>query len=170
MDSRQVGRLVRAIAIACCTVSCSWRGDLVSSREQTDGTLRARIRLFTMKPVIVLANYQATLEVAAAGSERWREITAWDSDDPVNVQVKFVTDRLVYAFATSKFVVTTNAGHDWSIWDAWQETPQLNFTKIEEVQIASDGTGRMVLRYPVDKRDGFAQLRTQAYGRQWAIE
>jgi photosystem II stability/assembly factor-like uncharacterized protein len=110
---------------------------------------------------------------ASAESNDWHEIMQFRHDDPVLIpreQVHFINDQTAYAFMGWTYAVTTDGGKTWSVWTAERDLPNwqcCNYKLIRDVQLAADGTGKMIFN-PVPNRQGeVPELRTRDYGRHW---
>jgi hypothetical protein len=181
-DSIGVAFLMRIVSVrlragvwACglVLVAASWgcRGDVVESWEATNHTLKVRVRKFKERPdLIVMPNFHFSFEVAAPQSKQWREIMSWIVDDPIPVQrqqVQFVSERVVYAFGNWQYVVTTDGGRTWSVWDAKRKIPRFRIALIAKVHILPDGTGEMVVTGKSDSEISDVSLSTTDFGVHW---
>lgn len=154
----------------------SRRGENVHETwEASNHILKIRIRKFDERWPFLPHNY-FTVETAAAGSEKWRERLSWRGDEGTPIypeQVQMVNEQFVYAFATTTYVVTTDAGATWSEWDAERKLPSLPYpgqVALLEPRVSADGRGTMVLHYR--DKNGFtkAQLNTTDYGVRWTLK
>ena len=137
--------------------SACWprRGNhVLDTWEATTGPLKIRIRKFDEKHSDFLPRNYFAFEVAAAGPDEWREILTWRGDEGAPIRrerVQIVNPQVVCAFVGTKYVVTRDAGHTWSEWEAVREVPDLPYpyqVSIREVHLSSTGSGTMVLHYP----------------------
>jgi len=108
-------------------------------------------------------------------TDRWREIMTFRHDDPVPIprdNVRFVSDRLAYAFMGWMFAVTTDGGVNWSVWNAENDLPSwkcCHYRAIGDIHIETDGSGTMtLLAFPDDVE--VWTLRTTDFGKHWTLE
>jgi hypothetical protein len=75
-------------------------------------------------------------------------------------QIRFVLDHVAYVFIGNFYMVTTDSGRTWFVWDANKELPAEQFMQrynlwpaIKEMNVQSDGTGTMRLYSYLNKRE-----------------
>jgi hypothetical protein len=104
------------------------------------------------------------------------QIMTFRHDDPVPINkngVVFLNDNIGYVFMGWMYAVTTDGGSSWHVWSADKDLPGwkcCNYELIQDVHLASDGTGRMKLN-PIPQRQGeVPELHTKDYGRHWSAD
>jgi hypothetical protein len=135
-----------------------------------------RITAYREKGVI-LPGVVFVFRSAPANSDKWQDVLTVRGDEPIPIrrnQLSFVSDRTGYGFIGTYYLVTTNAGNDWSIWDAEkrlldaENQKQTNVTPyIEEVQMEPDGNGRLRFFKSVSKPERGPDMFTSDYGLHW---
>lgn len=110
-------------------------------------------------------------QAAPEGSKDWREIMSLRQDDPVPIprnQIRFVNDQIGYIFMVYNYAITTDGGATWFVWNIVEDLPgwHQNRVAIEEVQIAPDGKGVMMLTS--FSKQKAPNLYTEDYGRNWS--
>lgn len=113
---------------------------------------------------------------AVDGSNHRVPIMTFRHDDPVPINKKgvvFLNGDIAYVFMGWMYAVTTDGGSSWQVWSADKDLPGwkcCNYELIEDVHLASDGTGRMRLN-PIPQRQGeVPELQTKDYGRHWSAD
>src|SRR5437588_8067284 len=113
---------------------------------------------------------------AIDGSNNRREIMTFRHDDPVPINkngIAFLNDDIGYVFMGWMYAVTTDGGSSWHVWSADKDLPGwecCNYRLIQDVHIAPDGTGRMILNPIPHRRGEVPELHTTDYGRHWSLE
>jgi hypothetical protein len=92
-------------------------------------------------------------------------------DDPIPIrrnQVRFVNDRVAFAYMGWMCAATADGGATWSVWDARTDSKWCcSYELITDVRLESDGTGTMTLN-PVQNPTGEKpELHTKDFGRHW---
>jgi len=111
---------------------------------------------------------------ALTGSDDWKEIMRFRHDDPVPIpreQVNFIDDQIGYVYMGWMYAVTTDGGRNWSVWTAERDLSNwkcCNYKLIRDVQLAADGTGKMVFNRVPGRQGEVPELRTRDYGRSWS--
>jgi hypothetical protein len=149
------------------------RGEVFDKWETANQSFKIRVTEYAEKNPVVLTHFFYVFEVFPAGSDGWHKITAVRTDDDIPIpreSVRFVNVKTGYFFMSSKYAVTTDTGHTWTVLDAEKDLPdwQTNGTYIKEVQIAPDGSGTMTLP-PFAGRKGYI-LKTTDYGQHWSVD
>lgn len=92
-------------------------------------------------------------------------------------QIRFVSDQIGYIFRDSYYMMTTDGGLTWLVWDANRELPVKEFMQqynlwpaIEDIELQPNGTGKMRLYQYLTAREKGPLLLTADYGRHWKIE
>lgn len=146
--------------------------DQIEVRNQT---FKIRITAYTEKGVLLPGVY-FVLRSAPVNSDQWKDVLAVHGDEPIPLrreQLGLVTDRTGYGFIGTHYLLTTNAGNDWSSWDAEKHLPDDEYQRtnraryIEEVQILPDGNGRLRLGRFSSERERGPDLFTSNYGLHW---
>jgi len=151
------------------------RGPLRDKWELENKGFRIRITEYEEKHPAFLTHFYYVFESMPAGESRWREVMTFEHDDDVSMrdQVRFVDDRIAYAFMGWIYAVTTDGGGTWSVWDAAKDLRNwecCNYRLIRAVQVAADGQGTMTLNPIPQRRGEVPQLHTRDYGQHWAVE
>ena len=149
-----------------------YMGNVTESWETSNQTFKLRVDRCAEENSFVPGAYYV-FQSAPSNSDAWREIMTFRHDDPVPIpreQVRFVNDRVGYAFMGWMSAVTTDGGASWSVWSADKDLPKLqccNYQLIKDMRLEPDGTGVMILN-PISQSRGEApELRTKDYGRHW---
>jgi hypothetical protein len=91
---------------------------------------------------------------------------------PIN-QVRFITDEVAYVYMGWMYSVTTDAGKTWRLWDAEKDLPGWKCCDpglIRDVAISAQGTGTLTLRPDSGQPEKLLFLRTNDFGRHWAVQ
>lgn len=151
------------------------RGDLIEEWETANTTFSVRITAYEEEALIHPGAYYI-FQSAPIGSENWQQIMDLKFDDPVPIpreQVRFVGDRIGYAFMGETYAVTTDGGHTWTLWNSdaeLRDRVDVRSRSIERVNVSADGTGIMHLYANPFQQGAAPTLRTQDYGRHWSLE
>src|SRR5262249_260078 len=119
-----------------------------------------------------MPNTYFALEASRTGAGQWHEILEWKLDDPTTIprhRFQFVGERVFYGVGSDKFVVKTDNGDTWSVWDSKRELHNLKHSDIREVRLDADGTGTMVVDHRTNGRSDPVGLMTQDFGKHWAL-
>ena len=152
---------------------CSPRGKVIENWQVGNDAFDVRVDAYSEKGVGFVwgAFYVFTAKSRDTGT--WHEVMKFRHDDPVPIpreQIRFVTDKIGFIFMGWMYAVTTDAGHNWSVWDAQSDLANwqcCNYGLINEVSLQPNGTGKMVL-HPIDRRRGeVPKLCTTDFGRHW---
>jgi hypothetical protein len=144
--------------------------------ETANSAFKIRVTSYAEENGGIVAGAFYVVRSSAARSDDWQEIMTFRHDDPVAIpreQVRFVNDRIGYVFMGWKYAVTTDAGSKWSVWSAEKDLPNwqcCNYRLIQDVRIAPDGTGTMILNPIPQRRGEVPELRTKDYGQHWELE
>lgn len=151
----------------------SARGEVYDSWETANAVFKIRIAAYKEMAAFTPGAYYV-LQSTAIGSNDWREIITIKTDEPHPIrreQLRFVSDHVAYIFMSTYYIVTTDGGHTWFVWDGNRDVPngrQYNLSPApKEVDIQPDGTGRMVLYPFFQEREKGPDLYTTDYGRHW---
>jgi hypothetical protein len=173
MNYKNAGLVCFLCAVIVVANSCARRGDhVIETWETTNQTFKVRVRQYDENASIVLPHYYYTFEASAPGSDQWREIMTVRTDDAIAIprqQVQFLGNQIAYAFMTTKYAVTTDAGHSWSVWDANEKLTDLKYRNgafIKDAHVSPDGSGSMVLASRSDVTE-LTRLHTSDYGQHW---
>lgn len=151
------------------------RGKVLEEWQTANTTFRVRVTAYKEKALIIPGAYYL-FQSAPIGSDKWQEIMTLKFDDPVPIpreQVRFVGDRIGYAFMGETYAVTTDGGNTWTLWNsevALKDRVDLLSRSIERVDVNPDGTGKMQLYEHPYQKGAVPILRTQDYGRHWSLE
>ena len=114
-----------------------------------------------------------TFSSAPVGSDRWKEITTFRHDDPIEIrrnQVSFVSDDVGYIFMGSMVAATNDTGKTWSVWDGCKQTTAIqmcNYEGIKAIDLRSNGTGTMTVNPNGPDRLPLPTLHTADFGHTW---
>ncbi len=137
--------------------------------EVSNNVFKVRVTAYAEENPGFVGGAYYVFESAPSSSNDWRKITTVHSDDPVPIprqQIRFVSSHVGYAFMIWMYAITTDGGVTWNVWNAFDQLPQWrDHPAIDQVQIDSDGTGRMTFRAA-----GVPQLRTTDYGKHWTAQ
>lgn len=151
------------------------RGKVLDRWETTNATFRVRVTAYKENVLIVPGTYYV-FQSAPVRSEVWQEIMTLKFDGPAQIpreQVRFVDDRVAYAFMGETYSVTTDGGHTWTLWNseaALRNQPDVVSRSIKMVSIRADGTGTMQLYEHPYQKGATPTLRTEDYGRHWSLD
>jgi|SRR5215467_5465031 len=147
------------------------RVKLIESWEWSGKTLRFRVEAYGESTFVGGAYYD--FRATPVNSENWETIMTFRHDDPVPIprgNVRFVNNEVAYAFMGCKYVITSDSGKTWNLWNAEKDLPGwqcCNYQLIDEVQLNPDGLGRMILKPIRGRRGELPELRTTDFGRHW---
>lgn len=178
-------RALKRIAIVVLVVGCVIRlsfalqDQVYDQLEITNDTFKMRITAFSERGQFLPGVY-FVFQTARSGSDKWGELLEVRADDPYPLrpeQLGLVSAQVGYAIIGSHYMVTTNGGHDWSLWEAEKQLPLDEYIarhnlspSIEAVHIQRDGTGRMRLHQPFRERERGPDLVTRDYGVHWTLD
>ena len=140
------------------------RGRAVETWQTDNGHLKIRITSYEEDDAFLAGTYYG-FESAQLDSDSWQEFMVFRYDDSHEIprdQVRFVTDRVAFAFLGTMFGVTTNGGATWSVTDMTDQFPDRIERHIHHADIGADGLGELYLY-------GCQQLTTNDYGQRWQI-
>ncbi len=147
--------------------------------EVTNQNFKIRITAYAEKGVMLPGVYYV-FRSAPINSDKWQDVLTARGDEPWPIrreQLGMVSDRTGYGFMSTYYLVTTDAGNNWSIWDAEKRLLDLDNQKqtnltpyIEEVQMQPDGNGRMRFRKSVSKQERGPDVYTSDYGVNWFVK
>lgn len=150
-------------------------GDTVESFETSNHTFKLRVdrhaEVGGFMPALGGAYY--VFRSAPAGSDSWRDFMRFRHDDPNPIprdQVRFLNERVAFAFIGWMYAVTTDGGVTWSVWSADRDLPKwrcCNYRLVKDVKLESDGTGKMTLNVIPDRGET-PVLHTKDFGRHWS--
>jgi hypothetical protein len=148
-------------------------GKLIETWETTNKTFKVRVNKYAEESGGFVAGAYYAFESTRVVSDKWKEFMIIHHDDPDPIpheQVRFVNDQVGYVFMVYKYAVTTDSGDTWALWDIVKDLPdwQRSRAAIKEVQIAPDGSGKMILT-PFTNQPA-PELHTKDYGRHWSVE
>ena len=152
----------------------SQRGTKINETwETTNGTFKVKVTSYAEENGGFVAGAFYVFQSSSAASHGWHEVMTFRHDDPVAIprdQVRFVNAQIGYIYMGWKYAVTTDSGANWTVWTAEKDLPNwqcCNYRLIQEVRLAADGTGTMILK-PIPQRAGeVPQLRTKDFGQHW---
>ncbi|HEY3581097.1 MAG TPA: hypothetical protein VGK82_11155 [Pyrinomonadaceae bacterium] len=162
--------IITVLAVMCVRSQDSRMGQREIERWETrNNAFKIRVIAHPEEGGFVAGAYYV-FQSAAADNGDWRDIMIVHHDDPVKIprqQVRFLSDRVGYAFMLYSYAVTIDAGASWSVWYAPTDLPQWLNTRanIANVLIFPDGTGTMSLRTSTD--EPAPELHTRDFGKHW---
>jgi hypothetical protein len=170
---------VTLIVVAAALGWLYWRttprmGAVFETWETANQTFRIRVDAHTEEHAFLPGAYYV-FRSAPSGSNNWRNIMTFRHDDPNLIprdQIRFVNDRVAFAFIGWMYAVTADGGVTWSVWEAGRDLPDwlcCNYRLINDVQLNADGTGTMTLQPIQDRQGEVPQLRTKDFGRHWSV-
>lgn len=178
-------RKLKRIAILVLVVGCVIRlgfalqDQVYDQREIMNETFKMRITAFSERGELLPGAY-FVFQTARVGSDEWGDLLTVKGDEPIPLrpeQLSLVSSQVGYGIIDSHYIVTTNGGDDWSLWEANKQLPVDDYQakhnlwpSIEEVQIEADGTGRMRLRRFLNERERGPDLVTRDYGVHWSLD
>lgn len=153
------------------------RGDeMYDQTEVANERFKMRITAYKEKGVFLPGVY-FVFRSAPVESDKWQDVITVKGDEPISIrrqQLGFVAPRIGYGFIGSHYMVTTDAGSNWVIWEAEKKLLDDEYQKrnnlspyIEEIQLQPDGIGRMRLRKYFNDRERGSDLLTVDYGLNW---
>jgi len=119
-----------------------------------------------------------TCESAPVGTNDWREFKSFRGDDAVplsrlNQRFRFVNAKTAYFYTTDDFLVTLDAGLNWSIWKSIlpRSDGGRAYWAITEAHVESDGAGKAKLwNYDEQIKDAVSlEFSTKDYGQSWDV-
>jgi hypothetical protein len=180
ISSRRLAGLMLIVGLLFCGVyyfNSSAQGRAYYDFEVANAKFKIRVTAYREKVTFALPGAYYVFESAEADSTSWHKIMTLRIDEPYRLprdQVRFVNENSAYIFISTYYMVTTDGGHTWSIWNAEKDLPDRRkhnlSSAIREVDMKSDGTGRMML-YPLPgSRGGTPELHTTDYGQHWSVK
>jgi hypothetical protein len=155
----------------CC--GCSSKGNVAEIWQIGNKAFDVRVDAYSEKGVGFVRGAYYVFTAKPHDTSKWSEVMTFRHDDPVPIpreQIRFVTDKIGFIFMGWMYAVTTDAGHDWSVWDARSDLANwqcCNYGLINDVNLQPDGTGKMILN-PIEGRRGeVPKLCTRDFGRHW---
>jgi hypothetical protein len=151
------------------------RGAVYDTWETTNNNFKFRMTAYYEEGIYMPGAFY-TCESAAIGSNEWQEFKAFRGDDAVplsrlNQRFRFVNDQTAYFYTADDFLVTIDAGRNWSVWKPI--FPKSNghriYWAILEANVEVDGTGRAKLEaYDEEtKKSVSLEVNTEDFGRAW---
>lgn len=156
------------------------RRSKIFDRYQVEGvTFKIRVSGYYQAFPFSLPGARYVFESAPINSENWQEIVTYDADQRIPLrkdQIHFVGDQIAYAYVAYYYMVTTNGGAKWFVWDANKELPTEEIMErynlwpgVETVEMHSDGRGTMTLLPFISSRERGPKLHTSDYGHYWSL-
>lgn len=102
--------------------------EIYDQREVANESFKMRITAHKEKGVFLPGVY-FVFRSAAVESDKWQYVKTVKGDEPISIrrqQLGFVGPRIGYGFIGSHYMVTTNAGNNWAIWDAEKQCSTTN--------------------------------------------
>jgi hypothetical protein len=143
---------------------------VIEAWETTNEKFKVRVTAYAEENGGFVPGAYYVFESSPARSNAWREIMTLRHDDPVKIpreQVRFVNDKVGYAFMVYDYAVTTDGGVSWFVWNIVKDLPNWlhNRPSINDIRIAPDGSGTMTLTSFTNQEA--PSLKTDDYGRHW---
>lgn len=167
--------ILGALIIAAIGLFKPWIGDVVETWQAENQSFKLRIEMRQERFCFAVCGAYYVFQSAPVGSDNWREIFTDHHDDPNPIpheQVCFVSEQVGYMFFGSKYVVTTNGGLTWHMWEAEKNMPFKNhklYPSVVEVNVEPNGRGKMRLHTVADKPLNQLELQTADFGRSWKL-
>jgi len=164
--------LIVALVVAFVGITKPWIGDVTETWQAGNGSIKVRVEN-RAENLAWLPGAYYVFQTMPPGSNRWREIMTFRHDDPGPIprgNARLVGDKVGYLFMGWMYAVTTDGGVTWSVWNAEKDLPNwdcCNYGLIKDVNIESDGTGKMILSPISGRRGEVPELRTNDFGRHW---
>lgn len=150
------------------------RGKVIESWQTGNNTFNIRVTAHSERLSLPgLGGAYYVFDSNSVGSDRWTEFLVFRHDTSVWIprdQIRFVTPEVAYVFMGWVYGITTDKGATWSVWDAEKDLAGwkcCNYSLIQDVQIAPDGTGTMKLNPVSGLKGQIVELHTRDYGRHW---
>ena len=151
---------------------------LYDQKEIASDRLRIRIRAYKENGVFIPGVY-FVLQSAPVESDKWRNVITVKGDEPWPLrseQLGFVAPDIGYGFIGGYYMVTLDAGSNWSIWQADKNLVSDDYQKqnnlapfIEAIHLNTDGTGRMTLHKYFAALERGPDLHTLDFGLHWEL-
>ncbi|MBA3351999.1 MAG: hypothetical protein H0U23_06160 [Blastocatellia bacterium] len=128
---------------------------------------RIRVTTYAENPGFVPGAYYV-FESARLSSTDWHRIAVFRHDDPVPIprdQIRFISDKIAYVFMGWVYAVTTDAGTNWSVWEAPGKIQ--NYRLIQDVELRGTGVGTMRCEVIASRGYETQEFKTDDYGRTW---
>ncbi len=156
------------------------RQDLLFDQlEIANADFKLRITAYKERFVLLPGVYYVC-QSTSVRSDNWRTVLTVKTDEPHPIKrdrVRLMSNRIGYIFMGSFYMVTTDRGDTWSIWDGHKNLPdqqyreQLNISPyIEEIEMQSNGVGVMRLYKYFSERERGPDLVTSDYGLHWLVK
>jgi len=135
-------------------------------------TFKFRVEAYDERNTFVGGAYY-DFRSAPISSENWQTIMTFRHDDPVPIprkNVRFVNEEVAYAFMGWKYVITTDSGKTWSLWNAEKDLARwqcCNYQLIKDVEVKRNGSGKMIMEPIPGRRGELPELHTTDFGRHW---
>ena len=153
------------------------RGAIYDSWETANNQFKVRITAYYEEGIVMPGAF-FICESAPVGSNEWQEFNAFRTDEAVRISVfrerfRFANDQTAYFYPQDDFLVTTDAGRNWS-------TVRTIFPKpggpplywaIAEARVEADGKGQAKIEaYDDEAKDRVSlEVNTEDYGRSWSV-
>ena len=147
--------------------------------EIANQQFRIRIKAYKEKAVFLPGVY-FIFQSAPVEIDKWRDVVTVKGDEPWPVrpqQLGFVAPDTGYGFIGGYYMVTRDAGANWSIWRADKNVGSEDYLRrynlapfIEEVELSADGNGRMRLHKYFNAREQGPDLHTADFGLHWGLK
>lgn len=153
------------------------RGAVYETWETANSAFKIRMAAYYEEGIYMPGAFY-TCESASIGSSDWREFKAFRGDDAVplsrlNQRFRFVNDLTAYLYTADDFLVTTDAGRNWSVWKPIlpKSNGQWIYWAIIEAHVEIDGRGRAKLEaYDDEAKKGVSlEVKTEDYGKTWSV-
>jgi len=150
--------------------------DILESWQAQNDKFKIKVTSFNeWNPVGLVNGAYYVSKSAPLQSDKWVEIMTFrhDDPDPINREgVNFVNEDTAFVYMVRQFAVTTDAGNNWTVWDASKDknlSVRLNYEIIKNVKIRADGSGEMLLQ-SISSGEPSRTLFTIDYGRTWTSQ
>ena len=112
------------------------------------------------------------LKARNSGDKKWDEVTTFLADDPIDIprdNLKLINPKTVMFFFNEKFVVSTDLGGTWSLWDTTKDIkPGCPYASwIKTVTVDENGSGVMTVECPSNTDPNTRLFNTVDSGKTW---
>jgi hypothetical protein len=174
------GALIVLIGVSVLLYASSQRRKAFDEFEVAGPTFRIRVSAYHDSAPLSLPGALYVFRSAPLNSESWHEILTYKADEPVSItddRIRFVHNHIAYAYLGNYYMVTTDSGSKWFVWDANKQLPvqeimqQRNlWPAIKAIEMQPDGRGTMTLFPYLNKGEKGPSLKTSDYGYHWSID
>ena len=139
--------------------------------EFVKGRITVHVSAYLEKNTFVPGAHYVFEAIDESGNRN--EIMTFRHDDPVDIpreNIRYVDNDTAFVFMGWQYAVTTDAGKNWTVWNAADHNEKLEcctYSFIRDVSLNSDGNGKMMINGKNNELT--AILQTVDSGRTWNI-